>query len=155
VRPHAGGEHSVPPVHRLRPEGIEKTDRLDSLVTAPRIVDQEVDPSLLAPYLFEDRLDFGVHGGVRADRDPDAAPLGYQFGRTLDGQLGKIRSGRRAADAAPGHVHGGTRLAECERDAASSASARPGNHGDLAAQHPIAALVVEFLHAVPPLEFPG
>src|ERR1051326_5720594 len=86
------------------------------LVAAPRVVDEHVEPALLAPDPIEQGLDLGVVCVVAANWDPDAAASAQFLGGFVD-RPGPAERRRLAPHVAASDVDGRTLLAEDERDA--------------------------------------
>src|SRR5215216_2704779 len=129
--PDPGCEHALPAPERLLPErGVEEGHfgLIEALlVTAPGVVDQQVQASLLAPHRLEETLDILLAGVVAADRDPDAASLLERLRRLLERSL--AAGGRwRIADAATSDIHGRAGFTQHERDRSPGAAARTGHH---------------------------
>ena len=74
----------------------------------------------------EQRFDVGVDSVIATDGDP-SAPATAHFPRGLVDRPGHVVGGRSAVDASTGHVDGGARRAQFERDRASRPAARAGH----------------------------
>ena len=103
------------------------------LITAPRVVDQQVKSSLLTLHAHEQQFDIGVNRMITTHGNACAAARRDSFSGFFN-RTGQIFGSRFAPDAAPSHVNGGARLGECERDAASRAATGSRNDGDFALQ---------------------
>jgi hypothetical protein len=103
----------------------------DQEIRAPDVVDQNIQPALLAL----DPRDQGLHlsgdqmVGLHGDTEPTR--LGHQFGRLFD-RLGTIKFGWLGARGAARAVDGGAGGAQFGCDAAAGAAGGAGDQGDFA-----------------------
>ena len=126
-------DHGVP----QRQWRIPKISRPQSagmaLVTTPRVIDQQIEPSVLFAYTREQRVDlFGI-AMIALGGNALPAAAGHFVCRIVDRSRNTCGC-RTAATAAPGDVYGSAALAKNDGDAASNSTARAGDHCDLAFQ---------------------
>ena len=104
---------------------------VEELLAAPDVVDEHVEPALLAVDALDERLDLVGLEVVGRHGDAGAAGLRDQLGGLLD-RLGAVVLGAGGARAAAGAVDGGAGLAERDGDAAAGAAGGAGDEGDRA-----------------------
>jgi hypothetical protein len=102
-------------------------------VAAPHVVDQYVQPALLAVDALHEGLDLLRNQMVDGHRDAGAAGRRDELGGLLDG-LGAVHLGPLGARAASGGVDRGAGRTELHRDLPPGASRRPGHESDLSGQ---------------------
>jgi hypothetical protein len=133
VRSDTGCEHRLPTPERLLPEGRVEERHLSLpgalLVAAPGVVDEQIEPALLAANACEERLDLVCDRVVASNGHRRPATL-FNCGRRLLER--PLPAGRRGcpAHAPAGEVDSRARLAEHEADRPASAAARSGYDRD-------------------------
>src|SRR6266540_480001 len=102
-------EHALPAPERLLPERGVEEGHLGLipalLVTAPGVVDEQVQASVLAPHPLEETRDLLFAGVVAADWDSDPAALLKRLHRFVERSLA-AGTGWRIAGAATSDIHG-------------------------------------------------
>ena len=127
-----GLEHAGPVSERLLPEGGDKAREIVLFVTAPDVVDQNVEAALLLRDAGEQGFDLGVRGVVAADADPVPAPLRDRI-RGFPNRAGKPFGGAARVTAAC-EVDGRARFPESQSDALADAATGPGDYRHPSAQ---------------------
>src|SRR5262249_43516167 len=105
-----------------------------TFISAPGIVHQQVESSLLALYAREYGFHVGINGVITANRNTLAAARFDGFRRVFD-SAGQVFSCRFAPHAASGNVNDCTRLSQCECDAAACTAAGSGNNRNFVLHH--------------------
>jgi hypothetical protein len=105
-------------------------------LAAPHVVDQHVEPPLLAVDPLGQRLDLGRIQVVHPHRDAGAAGPRDQLGRLLD-RLGPVQLRATLTRRSAGAVHGRADRAQLDRYSSSRSAGRArhqSNHGDMLAR---------------------
>src|SRR5262249_51246067 len=121
-RTDAGREHSVPVAQRLLLEWSSEFPIVVLLITAPCVVDKQIESSLLTLHARKQLFDIGVNCMITTHSETAAAARRNHFGGFFN-RAWQIFSSRFAPDAAPRHVDGRAHVAQCESDAAARAAA--------------------------------
>ena len=114
-------------------EGVlpERLGPVGQVVTAPDVVDQQVEPPvLLGAHLLDESLDIGGDRVIGPDRDAAPARRGHPLGRLFD-RLGPIDLGPDLPRAPAAAVDRRSRCAELDRDGAAGATGGTGDDRDL------------------------
>src|SRR5262249_60406100 len=101
-RPHAGGKHPVPAMWRLLPK-MRVEFAVIPLVTAPGVVDQQIELALLLSHAGEEILHIRIELVVAADSDAETPARRHSLGRLVN-RAGQVFRSRRAAHTPPGDV---------------------------------------------------
>src|SRR6185437_15088140 len=103
---------------------------LGERVTAPDVVDQQVEPAAFAGDPFDEGADLAGVGVVGLHGDAGAAGAVDQLGGLVDG-LGALHGGRGAGGGPAGDVDGGAGGAQFDGDAAAGTAGGAGDEGYL------------------------
>ena len=134
MRAEARREHAIPLMERLLPERHErKRAAIAVLVTAPHVVDEDIEPPMIRADPAKERLDVRIIGVVAPDGDAATAAVRHVAGGLVDRARHIVR-GRCAVDASTAEIHGRAGGAQLEGDAASRAAARSSDQRDDVAQ---------------------
>jgi hypothetical protein len=119
-----------------------------NLVTAPGVVDEDVEPSLLSADAREQSFHLSVIEVVAADRHADSAARADLVSGLFD-HAGPVERRRFPANAAAGDVHGRALLAEDDCNSPAAAAARAGYDGRLSREAPVVCSSLRSCHRSP------